>query len=203
MNDGTYWGAAGFLRDKGEPWFTEADVRALASLSAPIADGFRRALIVGAVGPDPDLERGPGVVIFDENGVPESVSPAAEHWIEQLVEEPRPASPTDSRAVQGVATRPRAARAGQDPLELTARCRARTRSGPGCCCTASGFRERWTTVPPSSSSRRRSTRWRRLSRSRTGYRSGNVNWPACASRAGRPRRWRTSWPSPPTRSRTT
>lgn len=127
--DGTYWGAAAFLRDKGKPWFTEADVTTLATLSAPIASGFRRALVLGAVTSDINIQHGPGVVVFDEGGVLESISPAAEHWIEQLVEEPQPTSATDSRAVQGVAARARIARAGQDPLELTARCRARTRSG--------------------------------------------------------------------------
>lgn len=127
--DGTYWGAAGFLRDEGEPWFTESDVRILASLSTLIAEGFRRALLVAALESESHSEPGPGVVIFDERGAAESISPAAEHWLEQLVEVPSPSSPADSRAVQGVAARARAARPGQDPLELTARCRARTRSG--------------------------------------------------------------------------
>ena len=43
---GTYWAAASLLRDAGERWFTEEEVRCLASLSEPIADGFRRALLV-------------------------------------------------------------------------------------------------------------------------------------------------------------
>jgi len=129
VTDGTYWGAVGILRDKGEPWFTESDVRTVASLSAVIAEGFRRALIVGALGSEADLGPGPGVVIFDEDCLPESISPAAEFWIDQLIEEPPPSSPADSRAVQGVAARAHAARDGQDPLELTARCRARTRTG--------------------------------------------------------------------------
>ncbi|HVL52169.1 MAG TPA: LuxR family transcriptional regulator, partial [Actinomycetota bacterium] len=47
VTDGTYWGAVGILRDRGEPWFTETDVRTVASLSSVIAEGFRRALIVG------------------------------------------------------------------------------------------------------------------------------------------------------------
>src|SRR5437773_12548466 len=42
---GTYWAAAGLLRDAGERWFTEDDAHLLASLSEPIARGFRRALL--------------------------------------------------------------------------------------------------------------------------------------------------------------
>src|SRR5918996_577762 len=47
--DGTYWGAAGFLRDPGRPAFDEEEVRLLASLSAPLAEGFRRAFLLSSV----------------------------------------------------------------------------------------------------------------------------------------------------------
>jgi DNA-binding CsgD family transcriptional regulator len=127
--DETYWGAAGFLRNEGEPWFTEGDVRFLASLSQPLAEGFRRALLVTAATADAAPEHGPGVVVLDEDGSAESISPAAERWIEELVEVPPPRSPAESRIVQMVATRARVLRPDQDPLELTARCRAQTRSG--------------------------------------------------------------------------
>lgn len=129
LADGTYWGAAGFLRDEGERWFTEDDVRFLASLSEPIAQGLRRALLRASTTEDQPAQHGPGVVVFDEDGKAESISPAAERWIEQLVELPPPRSPADSRVVQVVAAQARALRAGQDPLELTARCRAQTVSG--------------------------------------------------------------------------
>jgi hypothetical protein len=79
---GTYWAAAGLLRDADQRWFTEDDVRCLASLSEPIADGFRRALLVTA----------PGAVAD---------------------------SPARARTVDS----------GQDPLQIGARSRVRTRSG--------------------------------------------------------------------------
>jgi len=72
---------------------------------------------------------GPGVAVFDAEGNVESLSPAAERWIDQLVEVPPPSAPSDSRTVQIVATRARALAVGQHPLELGARCRAQTRSG--------------------------------------------------------------------------
>ena len=128
--DGVYWGAAGFLRDRDRPWFTEEDVRFLAALSEPIAQGLRRALVNVAVAPEVVAAAdGPGVVVFDGDGNPESISPAAEHWISQMVEEPRPDVPAGSKMVQAVAARARALPGAADPLELAARSRVQTRSG--------------------------------------------------------------------------
>jgi DNA-binding CsgD family transcriptional regulator len=129
VGDGIYWGAAGFLRDSDRPWFTEEDVRFLASLAEVVAEGFRRALVSATaranVAPAAD---GPGVVVFDRHGQAESISPAAERWIAELVEEPPPARPSESKMVQAVASRARAL-ANDDPLQLAARSRVQTRSG--------------------------------------------------------------------------
>ena len=74
--DDRYWGAAGFLRDSDQPWFTDDDVRFLASLSKPLAQGIRSALIAN-VGHQRTRHpaEGPGVVVFDEGGQPEFISP--------------------------------------------------------------------------------------------------------------------------------
>jgi len=127
--DGAYWGAAGFLRDRDRSWFTEEDVRFLASLSKPIAEAFRRALLAACVRAEEPCDEVPGVIVFDERGTAESISPAAERWIAEMIEIPPPAVPADSKMVRVVAARARTLRAGQDPLELAARSRVRTRSG--------------------------------------------------------------------------
>jgi len=127
--DGTYWGAAAFIRERDQPWFTEQDVGFLSSLCEPMAGAFRRALVATAVAGEPPADAVPGVVVFDENGAVESISPAAERWIEELIEIPAPTVPSESKAVQAVAARARSLGAGQDPLELAARSRARTKSG--------------------------------------------------------------------------
>jgi len=129
--DDRYWGAAGFLRDSDQPWFTEADVRFLVSLSKPLAAGFRAALIANVAITDEVVTaaEGPGVVVFDEGGRPEFISPAAEHWIAQLVEEPPPTAAAESKMVQAVAARARAMSRGDDPLQLAARSRVQTRTG--------------------------------------------------------------------------
>ena len=75
------------------------------------------------------VNHGPGVVVFDEYGEPESISGAAERWIGELVEDPPPSTPAQSTTVQAVAARARAIAPGTDPLELSARARVRTRSG--------------------------------------------------------------------------
>lgn len=67
--------------------------------------------------------------MFDQEGNVESMSPAAERWIEEIAEIPAPTVPAESKVVQAVAARARSLHAGQDPLELGARSRARTRSG--------------------------------------------------------------------------
>lgn len=124
-----YWGAAGFLRDSGQPCFTEEDVRFLASLSEILATGFRRSLVSSVVTEAVPVSDGPGIVLFDEHGEPEMISPAAERWIERIVEDPTPASPADSKAVQAVAAHTRLLGSGDDPVNSAARSRLRTRDG--------------------------------------------------------------------------
>lgn len=127
--DERYWGAAGFLRHADQPWFTDDDVGFLAGLSDVLAVGLRSALITRVTDEVVPVVDGPGVVVFDDAGTPELISPAAERWISQLVEEPPPAVPADSKLVRAVAARASVLAAGDDPLQLAARARVHTRSG--------------------------------------------------------------------------
>ncbi|WP_020107556.1 helix-turn-helix transcriptional regulator [Nocardia sp. 348MFTsu5.1] len=127
--DGTYWGAVGFLREEDDRWFTEDEMALLATLCPPIAVAIRRTILVDTLLPDPGADIGPGIVIFDAKGEPESISPAAERWIEQMIEIPPPATPGESKAVQAVAARARTLGPGEDPLGLVARSRVRTGDG--------------------------------------------------------------------------
>ncbi len=130
--DGVYWGAAGFLREEGDLWFTEAEVRLLATMCSAVAEGLRRALLAvpPAVGvPSAGMDAGPGLVVYDEHGDPELISSAAEIWISQLAEYPAPSEPSQSKIVQAVAARARTLKPDQDPLGLAARTRLRTVNG--------------------------------------------------------------------------
>ena len=124
--DGVHWGAVGLLRGTDRRWFTEDDVRLLASVTEVIARAFRRALVVEHAGA-PVSDHGPGVVVFDADGAVELVSPAAERWIAEIVEVPAPSHPGESKAVRATAARARAMAPGDDAA--TARSRVRTRSG--------------------------------------------------------------------------
>ncbi|HZJ05064.1 MAG TPA: helix-turn-helix transcriptional regulator [Nocardioidaceae bacterium] len=131
VRDGVYWGAASFLREEGASFFDERDIALLSGLGEVIAEGLRRSMLTSAPGPN-ELDRvaaGPGVVVFDEHGQLESISPAAEMWIAEMIEVPAPADPSQSKAVQAVAARARSLLEGQDPLGLEARSRVRTRTG--------------------------------------------------------------------------
>ena len=128
--DGVYWGAAAFLRHADQRWFTEAEVRAMSALAESIARGLRRSIVTQpAVVASAPADHGPGVVVFDERGEPESISVAAQRWIGEFVEDPPPQRPSESKTVQAVAARARLIPPGTDPLELAARARVRTRTG--------------------------------------------------------------------------
>lgn len=128
--DGIYWGAAAFLRYADQPWFTQAEVNALSALAAPMATGLRRTIAAYAPPPEnPLVDYGPGVVVFDEHGEPESISTAAQRWIGLLIEDPAPDNPGESKIVRAIAARARMIAAETDPLEETARARVRTRTG--------------------------------------------------------------------------
>ncbi len=130
VEGGIYWGAAAFLRFADRPPFTEDDVTTMRSLAPALATGMRRAIMAAPVSfAAAGHNHGPGVVVFDERGRPESISPAAERWIDEFVEEPPPARPAESKPIQAIAARARVIPEGTDPLELAARVRIRTRGG--------------------------------------------------------------------------
>lgn len=127
--EGVYWGAVALMRNEDEPWFTELDVRTIAALAVPMAAGLRRAMLNQLVQAPAGQDHGPGVIVFDADGQPESISPAAERWIAEMVEYPSPSTPAESKMVQAVAACARSIQPGTDPVELAARSRVRTRAG--------------------------------------------------------------------------
>ncbi|MFD3508768.1 helix-turn-helix transcriptional regulator [Nocardia sp. NPDC058666] len=129
VSDGIYWGAAAFLRNADEPCYTAEHVAAIAALAPALATGLRQSMLHEVQAAVTSLDYGPGLVIFDAAGNPESVSPAAQRWIDEIVEVPAPSTPYESKVVQAIAARARAIAPGTDPLELAARSRVRTRSG--------------------------------------------------------------------------
>jgi hypothetical protein len=120
------WGAVGLYRDRRQPDFDDSEARFLAGLSAPIADGFRRSLLLTAR-PPADLPDGPGLLVLDHRGDLESVTTAALRWIEELGD---PGSGQSlPMVVRAVAAQARHAGDDHPHAPVSARSRAATRSG--------------------------------------------------------------------------
>ena len=80
---GHVWGSLGLYREPGRPMFDEQDVRFVRAVVPRLADGVRRALLVGqaveAARPD-----APGLLVLTDRWEVESTTPGAEHWLPLL-----------------------------------------------------------------------------------------------------------------------
>lgn len=94
-------------------------------MSSAVADGFRRAVLVSNAERASGDDHPPGVIVLDDRGQLQSISPDAQHWIAEIAEEPPPRLAHEARVVQAVAARASHAKAAGIP----ARARAQTRSG--------------------------------------------------------------------------
>jgi DNA-binding CsgD family transcriptional regulator len=126
--DGGYWGGVDLIREPERHWFDDQEVRFLASLSSPLAEGFRRAILSPAIHVEEPTEDAPGIVVLGPRGDLVSMSAQAKRWIGELVEEPPPLHPHEARAVQVVAARARHGGIGGES-DFPARVRTQTRSG--------------------------------------------------------------------------
>jgi DNA-binding CsgD family transcriptional regulator len=120
------WGAVGLYRDRSQPDFDDDEARFLAGLSAAIADGIRRSLLL-TTPPPADLPDGPGLLVLDHRGELESVTAAATRWIEELGEPP--SGQRLPMVVRAVAAQARHAGDDHPHAAGSARSRAWTRSG--------------------------------------------------------------------------
>jgi DNA-binding CsgD family transcriptional regulator len=121
----TCWGAVALYRERGGASYSADDRELLNGVAGPIADGLRRAILIGGLSTErPD---GPGLVLLRDDGVVEAMTPAAERWLAPLIAA-RQARALPS-VVYAVASRTRQmTRRGED----TARgARARIQTSPG------------------------------------------------------------------------
>ena len=126
------WGALTLLREARSPHFTPAEVRFVASLAGALADGLRRAALIGdAVDGGGDT----GLLVLAADGTVEMANPAAGRWLDELGAEDRPGGHLPL-AVRAAASRARAAAAdgandddGDGPAARLARARIRTPAG--------------------------------------------------------------------------
>lgn len=125
VSNGIHWGWAALIREPGRPFFSEEEVRILASLSTTFAEGFRRAMLAPTIHIEDAPQDAPGLIVLGPAGELVSISPQAERWVGELVEEPAPTAPHEARAVQTVAARARLSGGDDRP----ARVRTKTRTG--------------------------------------------------------------------------
>ncbi|HMN99700.1 MAG TPA: LuxR C-terminal-related transcriptional regulator [Miltoncostaeaceae bacterium] len=124
---GEVWGALSVHRAPGAPVFTAAEVAFVRALTPVLAEGARRALLVGGAR-DPDAPDAPGLIVLGPDWDLESATPGAERWIDELPGGDWAAGrlPPAVLAVGGQALR--RAEDRDDPRDL-ALTRVRTRSG--------------------------------------------------------------------------
>jgi DNA-binding CsgD family transcriptional regulator len=83
----TTWGTLTLWRRDGQPEFGAAEIEFLASLSTPIADALRRRSQPRDSPADEADRRGPGVLVFDPDGVLLSLNDNANEWLAELADE--------------------------------------------------------------------------------------------------------------------
>jgi DNA-binding CsgD family transcriptional regulator len=103
---GEAWGALGLYRAPGRPLFDDAELAFVGQVAPHLAEGARRALLVGEA-TDPEGPDAPGLVVLSQDGEVESATPGVERWLAALPDGDWDAGklPSAVRAVAGRALR--------------------------------------------------------------------------------------------------
>jgi DNA-binding CsgD family transcriptional regulator len=80
---GQVWGVLALYRDDTMPKFSDEEIEYLGALSKPMAEGARRALLIGEA-TDPEGPDAPGLVVLREDWTVESLTPGVERWLDEL-----------------------------------------------------------------------------------------------------------------------
>jgi DNA-binding CsgD family transcriptional regulator len=124
---GETWGGLGLYREPGAPRFAPAEIDFVRAIAAPLAEGARRALLLGEAR-DPEGPEAPGLLVLSPAWELESATPGVERWVSDL-----PGGDWDAgclpHAVLGVAGRALRSAEGRDQPGQVALARVLTRSG--------------------------------------------------------------------------
>jgi DNA-binding CsgD family transcriptional regulator len=80
---GDTWGALGLYREPGAPLFDGDELELVRSLAPLLAEGARRALLVGEA-TDPEGPESPGLIVLTDRWNVESATPGVERWLSEL-----------------------------------------------------------------------------------------------------------------------
>lgn len=123
---GEVWGALGLYRDSGAAMFDETEKEFLRAVSLQLAEGARRALLVGEA-TDPEGPEAPGLLILTEGSEIDSETPGIRRWLDALPDGDLEAGRLPS-AVLSVAARARRTAGAERPGEV-AMARVLSRAG--------------------------------------------------------------------------
>jgi DNA-binding CsgD family transcriptional regulator len=125
---GEIWGALALYREPGQRLFDSDDLEFMRAASPHLAEGARRALLIGEA-TDPDGPRAPGLIVLDGDWEVESLTPGVERWLAELPDGEWEAAGKLPAAVLAVAGRAlRSAESPDSPGEV-ALARVLSRSG--------------------------------------------------------------------------
>jgi DNA-binding CsgD family transcriptional regulator len=82
-SSGAVWGALGLYREPGQPLFDAQELSFIRAIASSLAEGARRALLVGEA-TDPEGPDAPGLVVLSHDGEVESATPGVERWLQAL-----------------------------------------------------------------------------------------------------------------------
>jgi DNA-binding CsgD family transcriptional regulator len=77
------WGALGLYREPGAPLFDREELEVVRSLAPFLAEGARRALLVGEAS-DPEGPESPGLLVLTDRWNVDSATPGVERWLSEL-----------------------------------------------------------------------------------------------------------------------
>jgi hypothetical protein len=80
---GEVWGALGLYREPGQPLFNDAELAFIRAVAPSLAEGARRALLVGEA-VDPEAPEAPGLIVLSGNWDVESTTPGVQRWLAEL-----------------------------------------------------------------------------------------------------------------------
>jgi DNA-binding CsgD family transcriptional regulator len=80
---GEVWGALGLYREPGQPLFDDAELAFVRAAAPYLAEGARRALLVGEA-VDPEGPDAPGLVVLSQDWEVESATPGMQRWLRAL-----------------------------------------------------------------------------------------------------------------------
>ena len=124
---GHAWGAVGLYREAGAPMFDADDKAFMRAIAPPLAEGARRALLLGEA-LDAEDASAPGLLVLTMDWEVESATPGVERWISDLPDGDWDAGRLPSAVLAVAARAMRSAEGRDDPGEVAL---ARVLTGSG------------------------------------------------------------------------